>query len=899
MNILRNLFKSISSAFIILFFLLNFLTNSSSSEIAVKFPISNIEVIGLYSIKEEELLELLGLKRGDIIDFDSLKIGIKRAFLKGIFENLIIEGNQELSHIVVKVEEKRIIEKIEVLQNDFFSKGFILRNLKIEKGSRLNIKKIEEGISLLLEQIKKRGFTSANITYSIELEGRNKCVLVLNVQEGSPTFIQKIVVQPEPSETIKSLLDVSVGDIYDQLKIERMEENFINYFKKQGYIGVFIKNDFRDGILTINYSIGKRLEINIIGNEMVDTSTLMKIIDIREVNDLSDDLIDEIKTRLLLIYYQNGYAFADIIPIKTVNDDKIILSFYIFEGIKYTVDKIFLTGTSLQEDKIKKILNLKEGGIYNREYLDQDRNNIRELYHSLGYIEAEVYDPDVKLNGELIEIEFFIYEGLQVVVNEISVKNNQVFSNEHLLKEIPLKIGSPYNEIDIIDSRRKILEIYQKAGYINAKVSFETSFNGTKASVVFSVIEGNIFYFGKNIFIGNEKTRPEVIKRELQHEENKPLNYILTFKEKQQIQRLGLFRDVQIKLSDYTFDNKRDVLYYLEEENHGALESGFGYGEYEKYRFFIDLSHRNLWGMNRFGSIRTELSSLERRLSFIYTMPYFLINELTLKSMFLWESKREKSLDTKEILYRLRRNNFSIGIEKTFNRNIKSEVYYDFSVVKTSDVKPDIILSKEDVGTLIISGFRPGIIYDKRDNPFEPTEGFLLGFSSKLVSRVFFGEADFVKINLYGNKYFKLSEGIIFAISLRGGIARGFHKTQELPIVERFFLGGRTTVRGYAQDTLGPKGTDGNPTGGNAFLMGNFELRAYTKKGFGLVGFIDAGEVWQRINQIKIFDLKFTTGIGIRYKTPAGPLRIDYGHKLNRVSGESKGEIHFSIGHAF
>ena len=141
--------------------------------------------------------------------------------------------------------------------------------------------------------------------------------------------------------------------------------------------------------------------------------------------------------------------------------------------------------------------------------------------------------------------------------------------------------------------------------------------------------------------------------------------------------------------------------------------------------------------------------------------------------------------------------------------------------------------------------------------------------------------------------------GIVLAASLRGGIAQGYLKTDELPIVERFFLGGRTTVRGYEQDTLGPKGSDGNPTGGNVFLMENLEIRTSLGKGLGIVAFLDGGNVWLKVADIKPLDFKFTTGLGLRYNTPVGPIRVDYGHKLQREKGESSGELHFSIGHAF
>ena len=219
-------------------------------------------------------------------------------------------------------------------------------------------------------------------------------------------------------------------------------------------------------------------------------------------------------------------------------------------------------------------------------------------------------------------------------------------------------------------------------------------------------------------------------------------------------------------------------------------------------------------------------------------------------------------------------------------------------MVNTFDVKPDVVLTREDTGTLAISGIRPGLIYDTRDNPFDPRKGVLAGITMKVASGILFSETNFAKLAFNASFYKELSKRFVFAYSFRGGVAQGFGDTRELPIVERFFLGGRDTVRGYAQDTLGPKGADGTPTGGNVFLLTNLELRTSLGRGFGLVTFVDAGNVWLKAGDMDL-SLKYTAGLGLRYSTPVGPLRIDYGHKLNREKGESSGEIHFSIGQAF
>jgi outer membrane protein insertion porin family len=377
-----------------------------------------------------------------------------------------------------------------------------------------------------------------------------------------------------------------------------------------------------------------------------------------------------------------------------------------------------------------------------------------------------------------------------------------------------------------------------------------------------------------------------------------PFDDSLLAKERQGIYKLGLFTNVEMEVLD-KYDHKKDILMRLNEEDAGAVEFGFGYGDFERFRGFLDLSYRNLWGLNRQASLRLEMSSLEKRSILQYLEPWFLDQQMPFRIFLIYEDREELNFDTRKTLYRLNRYGATAGVEKKLSDTLKAGLYYEFSFVNTFDVQPDVVLSKEDTGTLAISALRPGIVYDSRDNPFDPKKGILSGIQLKVTSPLLLSETNFIKLLANGSTYQQLSKRFVLALSLRAGTAWGYHETTELPIVERFFLGGRTTVRGYRQDTLGPKGPDGNPTGGDAFLCGNLELRSYIGKGFGIVTFLDSGNVWQKAKNIDFGDLKYSTGLGFRYNTPVGPISIDYGHKLNKEKGESNGEIHFSIGHAF
>jgi outer membrane protein assembly factor BamA len=197
----------------------------------------------------------------------------------------------------------------------------------------------------------------------------------------------------------------------------------------------------------------------------------------------------------------------------------------------------------------------------------------------------------------------------------------------------------------------------------------------------------------------------------------------------------------------------------------------------------------------------------------------------------------------------------------------------------------------------------PAVIWDLRDNPFNPTKGSLHGVSVKEAMKTLGSEADFTKATVQTSWYLPLGDRLLGALSARAGMAWPHWDTDEIPLNERFKLGGGNTVRGYLQDMVGPTSTDpvtGNlvPTGGDSMVLFNGELRINPSGGLGLVLFTDAGNVWTG-REINLDDLRASYGAGIRFNTPVGPLRLDYGQKIHRRAGESPGQIHFSIGQAF
>ncbi|MCX8028350.1 MAG: outer membrane protein assembly factor BamA [Thermodesulfovibrionales bacterium] len=868
--------------------------------------VERIEITGVLTLSEDEIRPLLDIKIGMPLNRQAVSSSIKRLFLKDIFQDIVVSQQmQDDSNCIVKIEfvERMILDCITV-NATLLSPSFVFRNINIQTGLRVNEQEIANSIDHLQSIVWDSGYPNAVVKYQLIPKDKIKAELRIDIDEGEPLVIKDIKLD-DPSGILQRFLPFRIGDTFNKLEMQRTERQIRGFIRRNMFLQTPINYSFSDGVLEASFRVGKKINLQIIGNEFISTGSILKEIPLMEIRQINQELVEELTKRIELLYKQKGFTFVQVLPAIEENDTDILLNFFIYEGQRFLIKNIVFQGNSVASDRLQAVMSQRIDTPYNQVMLEDDIESLKEFYSSLGYLDATIEHNKSLFLEDSVEIVISINEGKRYLIDEIHFSGNSIFTSENLMTFLTVKAGDPLNDIEISNSRRNIVDRYRKLGFANVQVGVKKETQMGKNNIHFSINEGERFLFGKTVFRGNVKTRHQVLLREMLHKEGYFFQNSTILQERQRLYRTGLFSDIDLDVSNpYTpfyegADSIKyvDVVYTVNEAPAGSMEFGVGYGEYERFRGFLEVGYKNLMGMNRQGSIRTEISSIEKRYILSYFDPWFFGENLPLKGLLLHERKVERSIDTKETRYRLKRTTASVGIDRKFTKEVNLEIYYDFSVVNTYDVKPDIIITKEDTGTLIISAIRPGVIYDTRDSPFEPTEGILAGATAKFATSLLLSETDFVKFSFYINKYQSISDSMVLAGSIRGGIARGFKNTQELPLVERFFLGGRTTVRGYEQDTLGPKGSDGNPTGGNVFAMTNLELRTNIGKGLGVVTFLDAGNVWQTTANLS--NLKYTTGLGLRYNTPVGPFRIDYGYKLNRDKGDSKGELHFSLGHAF
>ena len=292
-----------------------------------------IEIRGLSSIGKDELLYMLDIQPGGFIDAGSIRQGIKRAFFKGIFEDISVETTDgEKVNVMIRMKERDFIRAIHIRGDFDLPKKTIKELFLLKEGQGLICDMLEKAVKDMPSKLAVLGFPLARVSAEVErLKDPSRVNIYLKVDTGEPEKIKKIMPLRD-SDEIKFLMKLSEGDIFNRSILQKDIEKIKAYYKSKLYYKPVIgPYTFSNGILYLSVDPGKRLRISLEGNENVSTKTLLKEMPFFEAEDFNDDIAEETVQRMLTVYHSKGYPMAQIAPVITSKDDSIIVRFFIFE----------------------------------------------------------------------------------------------------------------------------------------------------------------------------------------------------------------------------------------------------------------------------------------------------------------------------------------------------------------------------------------------------------------------------------------------------------------------------------------------------------------------------------------------------------------------------------------
>ncbi len=631
---------------------------------------------------------------------------------------------------------------------------------------------------------------------------------------------------------------------------------------------------------------------------------------------LAQDISD-----LKALYLKKGYPAVDIKYAVDLDKEtnKARIAITIEEKTRVKVSKVNIEGNAaIKTGNIRKILGTKpawlfNAGVYSEDVLQEDVERIKSLYDDIGYLDVEVSPRlDYGEDGKVLTITFEIKENKQYLVGDISMEGNLIFAEKDIRVNIGMKAGKPFSYKTLRMDAGAIKQYYYEYGYMNMTINADRNLNQAtgRIDVKYTIDPKDPVYVGKVEIRGNTKTREIVIRRELRVYPGERFNGKKIKRSKERIYNLGFFESVSFDTEPTETPDIQNLIVNVKESKTGEFSFGGGFSSIDLLIGFVEITQRNFdilnfptfTGGGQQLSIKVEIGMVRNNYNISWTDPWIFGYPFS----FGFDVYRQEHNKRGDIgwAYDETRTGGDLRLGKEFTDNLRGDVIYKLEEVRISDVIDNASKDfKDEEGTNWISSLTVGMDYDTRDNIYNPSGGYLVGASVEDAGGIFFGDKDFVKGTGSASFYHTFLEKFVLELKGRMGLEAAYGDSDEVPIYERFFAGGANTIRGYKERRVGPRDPGSNePIGGEAIVLGNAEVTfpVFEKIIKGAV-FFDVGNVWRRAEDFMMGGgYKSGTGVGVRVKTPIGPVKLDYGFPLtSNFDDDRGGELYFSMTRGF
>ncbi|MFH1489198.1 MAG: outer membrane protein assembly factor BamA [Pseudomonadota bacterium] len=648
------------------------------------------------------------------------------------------------------------------------------------------------------------------------------------------------------------------------------------------------------------------------GNKKFGDKDLEKEIGIRTFSILNQNEVRQSINRLKEFYRQKGYYDVSIQDkIEPLPKNEISLIYQIDEGGKIYITKIEFQGNAkFTDDDLKDLMETSEKGllslITNSGFLDKkklefDLHKIEAFYHNHGYIKAKTGAPEIAHEkGQGLKITVEIVEGDQYTVNQVNVEGDLIKPADDLMKEIHINQEKFYNREVVRKDTLGLRSVYGDEGYAYAEVSpiIKENDQTHQVDITYRLSKGEKVRFERINISGNTRTRDKVIRRELQVIEGEYFTGAGIQKGTKNLHRLGFFEDIEVQNKKGSRDDLMVLDIKVKEQPTGSFSMGAGYSSYESALGTFQISENNLFGYGQRLMGGVKLSGKTTQFDIRFTEPWFMDKPIS-AGIDLYNGEREYDDYIKNSYGAGLRFGFPILSFDEFTRGLIS---YTYDITDVSDVRDDAAVGlREMVGENTTSSMEFGIKRDSRDHPWNTTTGSVNSLTFEYAGGILAGDVYFNKYMATTQWFFPLPWKTVFLTAGRWGYVEE-RSGGKLPIYQKFRLGGIDTVRGFESYTISPTDPDtGDRIGGEKMMVYNLEYRFPLVKDQGIVGlvFFDAGNVFTQDESFSFSGIRRTAGGGIRWYSPVGPLRIEYGRNLDQREGEDSSNIEFAVGGSF
>ncbi|MSO48855.1 MAG: hypothetical protein EXQ49_02975 [Acidobacteria bacterium] len=770
----------------------------------------------------------------------------------------------------------------------------VLNALNVSTGSPYRRRAIEDALRAVAERLRTRRYYEASASHFPTGDG--EVVDVTITVDAGPIFDIVVTGDPLPSGGADQWIPIRRENSADEDLLEDSALRIRTALQNQGHwrARVEIRRVEQPAgnrtVVTVDVNQGRRYrlrDVTISGNTFLASPDARALLALRIGEPFREDEVTARVQALANAYAVAGYAvIVEVIPEEVPStradlDSEVVVHLTIIEGPARTVGNILIVGASqIEESAVRKAIASRTGEPLRDGQVRADRNNVEALYRNAGFQSATV--AVVLSGGPRYTATFTINEGRQTIVDHVIVAGNSRVSTATILGQVTLKSGQPLGQAARAESQRRLndLAIFRRVSITQGP---DTSGDG-RVDVIVHVEESSATTIGYGGGIEFGRTTRTVEGGVEDRFEFAPRGFLEVGRRNLfgGNRSINLFSRVSLRPRSEPDDPARDG-------------KGFALSEYR-----VTGSYRatRIWRTN------TDLvvsATAERAIRTSFTFVRRAANAEALRR-----------LSTKLSVF----GRYALDSTRLFDTRISEE---------------DQPLIDRLFPQIRLSSISSGVVWDNRDDFLDPTSGGWLSADAEIASRSLGSQVGFVKAFFQATGFRRITRAnrVVLAGRIQVGVARGFERqvtrlddnglpilgpdgepltdtVADLPAGRRFFAGGSTSVRGFQQDRLGVAGilnATGLSNGGNGMVVMNGEVRTQVLTDVSLVGFIDGGNVFARASDIRAGDFRGAAGLGIRYRSPLGPLRLDFGfkldHRLFNLKRERGWEFHLSIGEAF
>ena len=747
------------------------------------------------------------------------------------------------------------------------------------------------------------------------------CLLFLAPPRGAGAQDQPLVTQIDvvgarkvEEATVRFKLKSRVGDPYSP---EVVREDIKALYGLGYFEDIVVQADIFEGGLKLTFVLHEKpsiQSIRIVGNRKVAADKIKAKNDLVEGAIIPPGALSKNAEKIRLFYEEEGFYQAQVEGREDrISPQEVAVTFNIVEGDKFDVGEIRIVGNRyLKEKDIKSRLQTSElylfffGGTLKREELRRDLDRIRAYYLDNGFLDIAVEEPEIQLDARRKKLRVLIRveEGPQYRISDLSIKGNSLLSEAEVRGLIKSRAGGIFSREGLQGDVVAITDRYAERGYLFADAApvIDVLRAESTVNVGLEITEGRQAFINRIEITGNVRTRDKVIRREVRLVEGDVFNSTLLQRSRRNLQNLGYFEDVKPDTKRAAGD-RVDVTVDVKEKPTGAFTIGGGFSSVDGPIAVASISQNNLFGLGKRAALTGQIGQRANRYNALYGDPHFLDTDYLVEV---------RGFDT-QTRFRTNQgfNQSSRGASLTVGHLVVEEVFgvvtYTYQRVQIKDVEdsaPSLVKRQaaESGGVSNTSSLGFALTRDTRGSFTEPTRGLRARAAFEYGGGFLDADNNFTKYSLELSQYWPLWWK--FVGHVRGNITYGeaFGDTPTLPVQERFFLGGVGSIRGFRNFTISPRetgGGDGVIGGNKAFFINNeilFPLYEPLKMR-GLV-FVDLGNVFDERSNFE-WSVKRSAGLGIRFTSPIGAIRLEYGFNLAPGKGERAQVLHFSAGTAF